>query len=156
MTEQDKQFLSSLVFAMTDLHLKFIEKGDTNSDRTAFCVRATLEDAYIQYNIGQMHNAASTLVMTRGYDSRYLPLEVILHEIGHYKQYKNYMKQRKRRFWDWILGFKVSSGLDYLEDYDIKKDYYERVADRYAHYCTKIISRRIKQWEVWNTILDSK
>lgn len=145
MNELDKQFLSSMVFAIAGICVKWLDNKEPKPGTSTACVMCPFAGSYyIRYNVKQVKEISNHLVMVRGFDARYVPMEVLLHEICHYKQLMKFRKNKK-----FLIGIRWY--------FELKKsrEYNEKVADRYAHYCTKIIVRRIKLWEAWNSILES-
>lgn len=96
-------------------------------NQTACIVKPFLNESYIRLHELEIQHIDKALIK-RGFDSRYIILEVLLHEIAHHKQYKKFIKRNK-----------FLKNIRYIIDHVERKDYHERVADRYAHYCTKVI-----------------
>lgn len=133
--------------ATYDLHCFLITnlcKGDVDfsvlsqlpvktGNQTCCTILPYLNCATIRFNELELETQAFYLVKDRGFDTIYYPLEALLHEIAHWKQYQKAMKSKK-----WFKVFR------FIKLGKRRNKYYENVADRYAHYCLKIIIRNIK------------
>lgn len=107
MLKNTETFLSSLVYASTGLHIIYIrEKSFKKSNQTALITNCFFDDSYIRLNLYELEVIGHHLIETRGFKKEYLALEVILHEICHYKQYKKFIKKHK---WFTIIRYRTNS-----------------------------------------------
>ena len=109
------KYLKSIAYKLTGLELKI----HNNYNKTAFGVE-TVNEKVIRCEIVMSKKYIDNLfnndldIRDRGFSKKYLYLQVLLHEIAHYKQYKR-------------LGFKY-----FNIAYKINSDYFEKQADKYA------------------------
>jgi len=107
----------------------------TTDNQTACIINPLLNDAHIRINLTQLELCINEL-NSRGFCVKYTTIEVLLHEIAHYKQYRKAMKKKK-----WFKAY------HYRKDNQKRNEYHERVADRYAHYCLNFIKKDLKTWK---------
>jgi len=112
----------------------------THSNQTACVIQPYINNAWITLNMAQLEILPEELIQ-RGYDMQYAVIQVLLHEICHYKQYRKAMNKK-----GWFKAYK------YKRDNKNRNQYHELVADRYARYCLKKIIKDLKQWK---NILDT-
>ncbi len=111
------EYLKSIAYKLTGLELKI----HNNYKKTCFkatAIKGIYKLGYIifskkyinsVFNIGEFND-----LKNRGYNKKYIYLQVLLHEIAHYKQCKK-------------IGYKKFS-----EEYYFNINYFENQADRYA------------------------
>ena len=133
MEENISNFLKQICIMLCGVELNIINYYPIDKKSQTMCmIYPYLDVSWIQINEAQL-DVITLSLLERNFSMEYTLLEVLLHEIAHYKQYKQAMKRKK-----W---FKV---IRYIRDHKKRYQYHEDVADRYAHYCLKIIVRNIK------------
>lgn len=138
-------FLKSLTYAKTGGYLEIISpKTITKKNQTAFRYRPFQDIYYILLNTLEIDLLSEELIETRGFSKGQLLIEVVLHEIAHFKQFKRNL--------DKIGKFRTAM-LSTFQSKKYKK-YEEDVADRYAHYCSKIIIRELDKWIILNNTFE--
>lgn len=146
MLKDTETFLSSLVYALTGLYIVYVEDLSLKkSNQTAFIGNCSYNGFYIRLNTYEISIMEEHLVQSRGFTKGFLELEVVLHEVAHYRQYEKFIRTHK---WFTYIRYRL--------DMSRRNKYHELVADRYAHYCLKIILRKLAHKDLFKIILDHK
>lgn len=125
-------FLKSICKDMCGLEIEFVDEPYvTKKNQTACIIYPYFGEAHIRIHERELKYIKPELLI-RKFDPAYIELEVLLHEICHYKQYLKAMKKT----WFKVIRYKWNGKFN--------RKYRENVADRYAHYCLKILMRKIK------------
>lgn len=104
------KYLKTITYELTGLKLKIHD----NYNKTCFRVYHKNKGCCIIFSKKYIDDTDSGELQRRGYNKKYKYIQILLHEIAHYKQYKKRGLERLRT--------------EYRND----SDYFEKQTDRYA------------------------
>ena len=116
---------------------------NNNSDNTA-CTTYPLnmENSYININEIQL-SKLSKLLLNRGYDKKYIFLQVLLHEICHYRQRTKYGREGIKRVYKHINFDNIGISKEKISQ-NPRLFTREKIADRYAlRYYKRFIKNKV-------------